>query len=274
MIVQRVARKGLARVRPTRFAVEALAFVLRGNPASLRVIRSLRLLDPRSDPLPPRYSSLAPKGSGLVHPVLAKLLADREFGLWALNLDVVGFIGDEIARTKPSLILEFGSGSSTVIFAQLMADLHGSDDCLRVISIEQNAEFVTETTSLLERAGLARHVRVIHAPLRRQVIEGIETNCYDIPDGAFGPADGAIDLIVVDGPAAESGARFGTLPLARPLIAGDAVFLLDDALRDSEIDTATMWACLPYVHLEGIFLIGKGVLRGTIRGGQSARTGR
>lgn len=274
-MLRRVARKGLARVRPARLAVKILGLVYRGKPAPLRLIRVMRFLDPRSDPLPPRYSASAPTGSALRHPVLAKLLADREFGHWSLSIDVVEFIGSEIARLKPSLVLEFGSGSSTAIIAQLMADLHGSDGRLRVISIEQNAEYVAETTALLERLGLTRNVEIIHAPLKRQVIEGVETTCYDIPERlAVAAADEVVDLVVIDGPAAESGARFGTLPFARPLIAGDAVFLLDDALRDSEIDTATMWARLPYIRLEGVFLVGKGVLRGRIRGARGAPTDR
>ena len=274
-MLRRVARKVLARIRPARLAVASVALVLRGKAAPLRLIRVMRTLDPRSDALIPRFSSSAPTGSSLSHPILAKLLADREFGHWALSIDVVELIRKEIALSRPSLVLEFGSGSSTVAIAQFMRDLHGPDSSLRVISIEQDMRFVADTTSLLDRAGLAQHVQIVHAPLKRQVIEGVETICYDIPEGlALLAGETGADLVVIDGPAAESGARFGTLPLARHSIAVDAVFLLDDALRDSEIGTATAWAGLPYMRLDGVILVGKGVLRGRIRGAHGGPLGR
>jgi predicted O-methyltransferase YrrM len=262
----RAARTAAARVRPARLAVRTLALVLRERAAPLTIIRVARGLDPRPDSLLPRYSSSAPTGSALSHPQLAKHLADREFGHWSLGIDVIELLSKEIERSRPSLILEFGSGPSTASMAQFMVDLHGFGGRLRVISIEQDARFAADTKSLVERMGLSSYVEVVHAPLRRQVIEGVETNCYDIPITVKDLIqDEKVDLVVIDGPAAESGARFGTLPLVRSMVSESALFLLDDALRDSELDVAARWARLPYLKVGGILIVGKGVLRGNFK---------
>lgn len=72
--------------------------------------------------------------------------------------------------------------------------------------------------------------------------------------------------MLVDGPAAEAGARFGTLPLAHPSVSHRAQFVLDDALRDGELTVARRWRSLPYVEVEGIRIVEKGLLTGAIMG--------
>ena len=71
-------------------------------------------------------------------------------------------------------------------------------------------------------------------------------------------------FVVIDGPATETD-RFGTLPLIRPYVKANALFYLDDALRDGELDVARRWARLPYVEVNGIYLTEKGLLQGNVR---------
>jgi len=169
------------------------------------------------------------------------------------------------------LAIEFGSGISTVALAVAMRET--GVDLARpfVVSLEQDKEQAKETLDLLGNAGLADLVAIVVAPLERQWIEGVHTNCYSIPP-AFGVLVGnrKAELVLVDGPAAESGARFGTLPLVRPFVRDRAQFVLDDALRDGELAIARRWASLPYLEIEGIRLIEKGLLQGTIRGGSGS----
>ena len=73
------------------------------------------------------------------------------------------------------------------------------------------------------------------------------------------------DFVVIDGPAAQDGARFGTLPLIRRYLSSGARFYLDDALRDGEIDIAERWARLPYVQVNVVRLTEKGLLLGEVR---------
>ena len=73
------------------------------------------------------------------------------------------------------------------------------------------------------------------------------------------------EIVVIDGPAAQDGARFGTLRLIRRYLNSGARFYLDDALRDGEIDIAERWARLPYVPVNVVRLTENGLLLGEVR---------
>jgi hypothetical protein len=93
------------------------------------------------------------------------------------------------------------------------------------------------------------------------------TTCYPLPDEIGGLFhDRKADFVLIDGPAAEAGARFATLPLAHPFVSPHASFVLDDALRDGELLVARRWRSLPYVEVDGIRMIEKGLLIGAILG--------
>jgi predicted O-methyltransferase YrrM len=149
--------------------------------------------------------------------------------------------------------------------ARFLRDVHGESSSLRILSIDQDETYAAETRASLRRAGLADGVRVLACPLSMQTIEGFTANCYTMPSrDELGDLWVPVDLVLIDGPAAESGARFGTLPLVKGYLASDAEFLLDDALRDGELDTLERWARLPYVRLRGMRLIDKGLLVGQV----------
>lgn len=80
------------------------------------------------------------------------------------------------------------------------------------------------------------------------------------------------DLILIDGPAGETGIRFGTVPLVSEVVDPNAVVIVDDGLRDSELDTADQWDRLGYVQWEGIRWEGKGLLSGKVRPALPAST--
>jgi hypothetical protein len=172
-----------------------------------------------------------------------------------------------VSRERPDLVLEFGSGISTAVLAQAMRDSGAGSDLPLVISIEQDQAHAGRTRALLAAAGLGESVVVVVAPIARQRIEGFDTTCYALPEGIevlFG--DRKAEFVLVDGPAGETGARYGTLPLARPFVGSRATFVLDDALRDGELAIAQRWRTLGYATLDGIRLIENGLLTGQIQG--------
>ena len=153
---------------------------------------------------------------------------------------------DTVRRVRPEAILEFGSGGGTVALAWAVREAWGASTPPRVLSLEQDAEHVQRTRALLERAGLGGEVLVFHAPLAEQQLEGAPMTCYAIPTAlqqSLGPR--RVDFVVIDGPAGPAGIRFGTMPLARPLVRAGATFLLDDALRDGELEIARRWSRFP-----------------------------
>jgi hypothetical protein len=193
------------------------------------------------------------------------MLATRELGTWTLGPEAINYLGEEIQQTRPDLILEFGSGISTICLAQFMADRFGADGPLRVVSIEQSVAFAAETNRQLAAWGLGSVARVLHAELGVQAIGGIRSLCYVIPpelDTLLG-AERA-QMLVIDGPSGDDTVRSGTLPLAYPYLAGRARFVLDDAFRPGELQAGERWRGLPGVRIDGIRLIEKGLLTGWV----------
>jgi predicted O-methyltransferase YrrM len=229
-------------------------------------IRFLRTISFGRDPLFPLHKSLKETGKLLRNPILSRALAEDETGMWSMSAATLDFLESEIRHHNPRLLVEFGSGLSTICFAQYMQALHGGSGGVYVYSIEQSAEVVASTLCRLQALRLEQHVRMFHAPLVLQTIEGVSARCYSLPrnfESAI--ADVHPDFVVIDGPAAQDGARFGTLPLIRRYLSSGARFYLDDALRDGEIDIAERWARLPYVQVNVVRLTEKGLLLGEVR---------
>ncbi len=215
-------------------------------------------LDPRTRPA---------TSQRLRHEPLRALLDGVELGTWALGPRSIDELVDTVRQLRPAAVLEFGSGCSTVALAWAMRDVPGAGTEPRIVSLEQDPTQAERTRGLLDRAGLADEVAVLHAPLARQLVEGRETECYEIPAAVERTLGGRrVDLVVIDGPAGPPGIRFATLPLARPFVRMGARFVLDDALRDGELEVARRWAALPWATVDGIRLIEKGLLTGSVRG--------
>ena len=202
-------------------------------------------------------------GSRLHNSYLAQALAHEELGTWALDFQAVDFLEREIRSCRPKAILEFGTGISTICFARFMSETADAPQPC-VFSIEQNIWQVEKSREQLIALGLDPYVRILHAPLKAQMIEGLETECYDLPEDRLQEflAGARPDFIIVDGPCGNGTVRFGTLPLIQNHAAPGAKFYLDDAFRPEELDVAMRWSTLPTLSLSGLRKIGKGILTG------------
>ena len=248
-----------------RRAFKALARLYGERPIPVVAVRLARWLASGDAPLLPPASLISTTSTALRNTRLRVLLADQELGAWALGARTINLLEREVLRVRPELVLEFGSGISTVCLAQFMSDLHGPGGGVRILSIDQDDRYAAATRALLKEAGLAGAARVIACPLSQQTIEGYTANCYTMPAAdILAEYKGRAEMILVDGPAAENGAQFGTLPLGRAYAAHRARFLLDDALRDGELDTMRRWSRLPYVRVEGLRVVEKGILVGVV----------
>lgn len=234
----------------------------------MRLVFLLRRLSHQRDALLPELSSVISTGAALQNRFLSRSLASVELGQWTLCAAALDYLEEQVKRLKPRVILELGSGVSTVCLARYLQEVHGDSNSARLFSIEQNADFSEETRQKLSSLGLDRNVRLIHAPLTRQVILGQSTTCYSLPPGYLVEALGGArpEFVLIDGPASDQG-RYGVLPLLRPVLSRRTAILLDDALRDDELRDAAVWSKLPYVRIKGYWLGGKGFLCGDVVGG-------
>lgn len=155
-------------------------------------------------------------------------------GGWAIDPSNLLTVAQHVITTRPQLILECGSGSSTVWMANLLRSI-GSG---RIIALEGQEKYADLTQGMLANLGLTEFAEVRLAPLRRDDHAG--TPWYD-------PAAHAdlhdVEVLIVDGPPQSTAklARYPALPRLRPILSETAVVYLDDANRADEQQTIDRW---------------------------------
>lgn len=161
---------------------------------------------------------------GLAHDALPHL------GSWKADVGFLRHIVREIARLRPTHVVELGAGASSLVAARAL-QLHGGG---RLHSFDQHGGFVDATRQWL--ADNALDVDIRHAPLTQESADwpGRWYAIDHLPD--------QIDLLIIDGP------PWSVHPLVRG--AADSLFarlspggvvLLDDAARPGERLVAKRW---------------------------------
>lgn len=142
---------------------------------------------------------------------------------------------------KPRLIVELGSGLSTLIAA------YGAErlgEC-QIVSVDHEARYRDATRALLTSHGLDHRVRLIHAPLVKVEFGAHRSRWYDpeVVNAAIQEAGADIGLLLVDGPPGmdQRLARLPAVPLLHPRLAPDCTVLVDDARRPDEQEMVRLW---------------------------------
>lgn len=159
-------------------------------------------------------------------------------GDWAMPPSALLALLHHVRRERPDLVVELGSGTSTVLLGHAAA-AHGG----RVVSFEHSAEFAEATRQQLADHGLDATCEVVVAPLVEQEVDGASVRWYDraAVDSALG--DASIGLLVVDGPPELTGplARHPALPVLADRLAPGALVVLDDVDRNGEQEILRRW---------------------------------
>lgn len=156
---------------------------------------------------------------------------------WAADPILIEHAIRLLINVRPRLVLECGSGSSTVAVARCLKILGG-----RVISLEHDPEFARRTVEMLRLQGLDGIASVITAPLVAREFEGRARSWYG-PEYESSIA-APIDVLIVDGPPKATGpqARYPAIPALRGHLAPDCWILLDDGNRPDERAIAHAWS--------------------------------
>ncbi len=156
---------------------------------------------------------------------------------WAASPDLLLHVANRIADTRPKVIVEMGSGTSSVVLGA----------CLRrfgpgtVVSLEHEPQHAERMRAEIARHDLSDIVTVVDAPLGDMEIDGAPWRWYTVPMEAIPER---IDMLFVDGPPAATWplARYPALPVFRERLSENAAIYLDDGVRTDERDIAARWA--------------------------------
>jgi predicted O-methyltransferase YrrM len=154
----------------------------------------------------------------------------------ALTPDSAATLLGVINQQRPGLIVELGSGVSTLICAHALRQL-GSG---KVISLDHDSQYAAVTRANLRRHGLQDWAEVRVAPIEPTTIDNKTWQWYAT---AQLEQAGPIDLLIVDGPpkGVQEHARY---PAARVLfdrLAPTCTILLDDTNRRDEREIVRLW---------------------------------
>ncbi|CAN2191443.1 COG4122 Predicted O-methyltransferase [Candidatus Nanopelagicaceae bacterium] len=158
---------------------------------------------------------------------------------WAASPDVLLTLLDLAKSSKPSRVLDLGSGMSTLVLAK-------SSPQAKIISIDNSEEFAGKTRKLLDAHGVT-NVDLRVAPLTPHA-SGVEW--YDLSQLSD---VSNIDLLFIDGPPGSKNpkARHPAIAECASKLSPRAIIVIDDAGRDGEKDMAHEFAkALPSHTLE------------------------
>lgn len=166
--------------------------------------------------------------------VRGRLPASREY---TASPDLLLAYVSEVLTRRPSLIVECGSGLST-LWAGYAAERCGAG--ARVVALEDAEEYVRGSRELVAAHGLEGCVEIRHTPIKAVDIDGEKYPWYD-PGLLHDLND--ISILFVDGPvgALAPQARYPALPMLREKLAPGALIIVDDAEREEESALVSRW---------------------------------
>ena len=160
---------------------------------------------------------------------------------WAASPDFLLSLFEISRTTKPRLVVELGSGVSTLVLAKSGAK--------KIVSLDHSLEYGEQTRAML------RNHRVRGVEIRVDDLEKYHGG-YSWYSRASLKGISKIDLLVIDGPpsATNPDARYPALENLLPLLSARATIMLDDANRADERKLADAFlAALPNHKLRFLY---------------------
>lgn len=155
---------------------------------------------------------------------------------WTISPDFATIVISCIKERKPKLVLEAGSGVSTLVTAYCLQEIGEGV----VISLDHDKQFAAISAANVAKHNLQDTATIIYAPLKEVAIQDKSWLWYDAEClRNLGP----INMLIIDGPPSGTQhlARYPALPILFHLLSDDAIVLLDDAFRADEREIIKLW---------------------------------
>ncbi len=167
----------------------------------------------------------------------------------AASPDFLKLLVDTILSDNPKLVVELGSGIST-IFAGKALEKNGIGD---LISIDNDNKYAEVTRKKIRLEKLSDIAKVVTAELKLQTINDQNYMWYD--NSFKNEINQKIDLLIVDGPPRilNKKARYPALPLLKDHFSDNIIILIDDGKRKDDSETVNRWVN-EWDHIESEFV--------------------
>ena len=156
---------------------------------------------------------------------------------WAATPELAITVLQVIQKFKPNLIVEAGSGITTIVAAYSLEKFHPVG---KIISLDHDQTYVNKTWNEIQLHSLSDRAEVRTAPLEEIKTDHRDWIWYSTDAIHF---DQPIDMLVIDGPPVKTqkNARYPALPLLHQYLAPKAVIILHDTDRSSESEIIRKW---------------------------------
>ena len=155
----------------------------------------------------------------------------------AASPDFLKLVVETILTEKPKLVVELGSGISSILAGKAL-EKNGNGD---LISIDHDDKYAELTRKKICLEKLSDITKVVTAELKMHPINGQNYMWYE--PSFVKEIKQNIDLLIIDGPPRiiNKNARFPAIPLLKEYFTDDTVILLDDGRRKDEQNTVKLW---------------------------------
>ena len=157
---------------------------------------------------------------------------------WSISPDFALILISVIRAHRPRVIVELGSGVSTIICGYVLEGLGAG----RLISLEHVPVFAEISSRAIQLHELSPIAQIKHAPLRTLELPSGTWQWYD-PACLNGIEAHSVDLVIVDGPPGHTQplARYPAIPALHKWMRSGALVLVDDANRPDEKRMVDRW---------------------------------
>jgi predicted O-methyltransferase YrrM len=155
---------------------------------------------------------------------------------WAISPDFTRILMKYIFDIKPELVVELGSGVSTIISGYCLK-MNGKG---KLISLEHEAKYYQDSLTNIKAHGLEDYVELYLAPLKQYILDDATYLWYDLSKVTI---DNPVDMMTVDGPPGtiQKESRYPAFPLMVSYLNHNAIILVDDYIREDEKEMVENW---------------------------------
>lgn len=209
--------------------------------------------------------------------VMKAIEDDFIFSSDTMEPDAILYLLEAIKMFRPQMILELGTGLSTLVLSALQSQLTSNGKKkISFVSIDQDKHHQDKIIDLARMAKVDDCFKAITLPMCRYKIgdefalDEKAMASYKFDEAVLHDALGGVrpDMIIVDGPMDEktkSNASFAktlSIPILSMYAAPGAVFFMDRAYADPEIFAMEQWHSSGAAHILGVKAVGKGMMVG------------